>query len=111
MRDDKLPNNVTEYKRTAEFDETSMPDGLRRAHSTKPGVWALIHVVQGKLLYRRTAAREEQILTPEQPGLVRPEEEHMVVPQGPVRFYVAFHAAQSPPHNPHQGRTNIVGDD
>lgn len=111
MIHDNLPQDVVEYKRTAEFDEVSIPEALRRAHRTKAGVWALIHVVEGELVYRRTVSGEELLLTPQQPGLVRPEEEHMVTPRGLVRFYVAFYAAQSPPRNPHQGGAEIVDEE
>lgn len=33
-----------------------MPQGLLRSHSTKVGVWGVIHVSQGKLAYRITDA-------------------------------------------------------
>jgi tellurite resistance-related uncharacterized protein len=44
-----LPEGFTAYKRTPMFDQDNLPIGLRREHCTKAGVWALIHVVEGRL--------------------------------------------------------------
>ena len=90
-----LPPSVAPYKRTAEFSETTVPAGLLKAHSTKAGVWGLIHVLEGELVYRITDPRRapsEQVLTPSgAPGVVEPAILHEVAPRGPVRFYVEFH--------------------
>lgn len=90
-----LPQDAGAYKRTAEFTAETVPPGLLRAHSTKEGVWGLIHVLEGQLAYRITDPRHpasEVILTPSQaPGLVEPTVLHEVQPIGPVRFYVEFH--------------------
>jgi tellurite resistance-related uncharacterized protein len=42
---DALPSGVEAYRRTSEFTEQTLPVGLRKDHATKPGVWALIHVL------------------------------------------------------------------
>jgi tellurite resistance-related uncharacterized protein len=47
-----LPEGLTAYKRTPTFDQDTLPIGLRHEHRTKAGVWALIHVVEGRLRYR-----------------------------------------------------------
>ena len=90
-----LPPSVAPNKRTAEFTETTIPAGLLKAHSTKAGVWGLIHVLEGELLYRITdpsRAPSVQVLTPSgPPGVVEPAILHEVQPRGPVRFYVEFH--------------------
>ena len=89
-----LPPDAVPYRRTAEFSETTVPDGLLRAHSTKSGAWGLIHVLAGRLAYRITDPRRsasETVLTPDgEPGLVEPTILHEVEPLGPVRFYVEF---------------------
>lgn len=90
---DTLPEGLTAYKRTPEFDQESVPAGLRREHRTKAGVWGLIRVLEGKLLYRILSPSREQVLTPETPGVVQPQQPHEVQPLGPVRFYVEFYAA------------------
>jgi len=86
------------YRRTAMFTETTIPGGLLRAHTTKEGAWALIHVMEGSLVYRITDPRrhaEQLVLTPETaPGVVEPTILHEVEPVGAVRFYVEFHKAK-----------------
>ena len=90
-----LPPDVDPYQRTPDFTEATLPEGLKRAHDTKPGVWGLIHVLDGRLAYRIDDPRRpssEQVLTPEtEPGVVEPTIRHEVEPLGPVRFYVEFH--------------------
>ena len=97
----KLPQDVRPYKRTPVFDQDSMPAGLRHEHRTKPGVWALIHVVEGELRYRVLDPLSEQILLPGIPGVVCPEQRHEVEPVGPVRFFVEFYAASQTAGSPH----------
>jgi tellurite resistance-related uncharacterized protein len=96
-----LPGGLVAYKRTPVFDQDSLPAGLRREHRTKPGVWALIHVLEGRLLYRILDPLEERELSPGAPGVVRPGQAHEVAPRGPVRFFVEFHAVQAPEGSPH----------
>lgn len=85
-----LPPFLKAYHRTATFSEHSIPGGLRREHSTKPGVWGVIHVISGILLYTVTSQRHSWILNAGQMGLVEPEIEHHVTPLGAVSFYVEF---------------------
>ena len=87
-----LPFTVAFYRRTPEFTETSVPEGLRRSHRTKAGVWGRIVVLEGRLLYRILEAPvREFTLDADNPGIVEPEVEHEVEPLGPVRFFVEFH--------------------
>ncbi len=81
------------YRRTSVFTETSVPEALLHAHRTKPGVWALIEVLQGRLLYRvLNHPSREQILEPGGPsGVVEPAVPHAVEPLGPVQFQVTFY--------------------
>ena len=86
-----LPPDATPYHRTAEFTELTTPAALRREHTTKAGTWARICVVSGSLRYRILgAAPDEQVLTPDCPGVVEPEVPHQVEPLGAVRFFVEF---------------------
>ncbi|MEX1147330.1 MAG: DUF1971 domain-containing protein [Sphingomonadales bacterium] len=100
---DDLPLGLRAYKRTPEFTEDTIPKGLRREHRTKPGVWALIHVLEGRLCYRRYVPAVEEVLMPGSPGIVRPGDPHEVDPVGRVRFYVEFHAASPDGDPPHAG--------
>jgi tellurite resistance-related uncharacterized protein len=90
-----LPANVRPYQRTAEFTEVTVPRALLEAHTTKQGVWALIHVLEGRLAYwieDRRRPRSATVLTAQTPpGVAEPTIRHGVKPLGPVRFYVEFH--------------------
>ncbi|HEY5008850.1 MAG TPA: DUF1971 domain-containing protein [Caulobacteraceae bacterium] len=90
-----LPDDVKPYRRTEVFTEATVPRGLLRAHSTRAGAWALIHVLEGQLAYRIRDPRRapvELVLTPSTaPGVVEPTIQHEVQPLGAVRFYVEFH--------------------
>lgn len=94
----QLPADARPYRRTDTFTESSVPAGLLRAHTTKEGAWALIHVLKGRLRYRITDPRRaatETLLTPDDPpGVVEPTILHQVEPLGPVEFYVEFHRVQ-----------------
>jgi tellurite resistance-related uncharacterized protein len=84
-----LPSDVRPYQRTATFTEATVPAGLLKAHRTKALVWGRIVIEAGQLRLHRQSG-EETLLTPELAGIVAPEEEHEVVVNGPVRFWVEF---------------------
>ncbi len=105
QRPENLPPGVVAYRRTGEFTEDTMPAKMRNSHATKPGVWALIHVLEGKLRYRVPAWRYDAILTPDTKGIVAPEVEHAVQPEGRVRMFVEFYALpEQGPTDPHVAR-------
>lgn len=87
-----LPEGLEPYQQTPVFTEVSLPAGLRKDHSTELGVWGLIHVLEGQLLYTITDPRRtntEINLNPENgPGVVEPTIVHHVASPGLVRFYV-----------------------
>jgi len=86
-----LPLHVVAYKRTPEFDESSVPKGLLNDHQTKAEVWGKIVVLEGCLLYRINEPWEEISLNKDTYGIVEPEVLHQVKPLGRVRFYVEFY--------------------
>jgi len=96
-----FPAGLTAYKQTPIFDQDSLPAGLRREHRTKTGVWALIHVVEGSLLYRILEPPSEQVLLVGVPGIVSPEQPHEVSPLGPMRMFVEFYSAGRVEREPH----------
>lgn len=71
-----------------------MPDLMLQDHSTKAGVWGLIRIVEGQLVYRvterRRAPTERLLGAGDRPGVVEPEILHKVEPKGRVRFFVEF---------------------
>lgn len=92
----ELPDTFAPYKRTTDFDEHSVPAALLADHSTKRGVWARIHVLEGALTYivEPPLAREQYVAAGES-AVVVPEVKHRVRPEGSVRFFVEFHRLQA----------------
>ncbi len=68
-----------------------LPAGLRREHRTKPGVWGVIRVLEGRLRYEVLDPVFETILEPGHPGLVLPDVPHRVEPLGAMRMQVEFY--------------------
>ena len=90
----------------AVFDETTLPAALRREHRTKAGAWGVMRVLEGALRLVRDdgpgADGDGTILTPDRPGLIRPQQSHHVEPIGPMRMQVDFY--DQPPDCPPTGR-------
>jgi len=87
----ELPEDYAPYRRTSAFTETSVPKALLRNHTTKPGIWAVIHVTNGQLEYHLRAPYDRsEPLSRDAPGVVLPEVEHCVAVSGPVEFFVEF---------------------
>ena len=94
----ELPAGLTVTKRTPVFDEATTPAGLLRDHTTKPGVWARIRVLEGELAFRELEpAVLLHVLGPGRDGIVAPEAPHEVEPRGAVRFFVEFLRASDAP--------------
>lgn len=87
------PASFVPYKRTAEFDEVTVPAALRADHTTKRGVWASIVVLEGELRYHVPSLGRTETLRVDAPGTVAPEVPHRVEPVERVRFFVEFYRA------------------
>ena len=92
----QLPSNVSAYKRTPEFTESSIPKGLLHDHKTKEGVWAKIVILKGRLSYTIQEPEIETIelsdgLAGTLVGIVEPTIMHRIKPLGLVVFYVEFY--------------------
>src|SRR5690606_16480681 len=87
-----LPPGLLPYHRSKEFTDQTLPAGLRKDHATKAGVWALIHVLEGKVRYCVPSWNHDEVLAPGKPGIVAPEVPHFVEPLGAMRMFVEFHA-------------------
>ena len=89
---ESLPADVQPYRKTAVFTEATVPAGLLRAHTTKEGAWALIHVLEGRLAYHvddpRRLASTVVLTVDGPPGVVEPTILHNIEPLGPIRFFV-----------------------
>lgn len=86
----ELPTGALPYRSTDEFDETSLPAGLRRAHSTRPGVWGRAEVLAGQLRFVMPALGVDRVIEAGDHAVIVPEIEHHVEPVGPMRMRVVF---------------------
>lgn len=86
----RLPASAEAYKKTPVFTEDSIPAGLLCEHSTKAGVWGLIHVISGELTLHFPGAELPERLKPGRPGVLPPQALHRVAADGAVRFFVEF---------------------
>ena len=68
-----------------------LPAGLRKEHRTKPGVWGVIYVLEGRVRFRVLDPISETILDPDHPGLMLPDQPRLVEPLGAVRMQVEFY--------------------
>jgi tellurite resistance-related uncharacterized protein len=91
-----MPAGHAPYQRTKTFSADTVPKGLLANHTTKRGVWGLIHVESGELEYTIQDERFANGLanvTRLETGSVATvitEIEHRVKPVGDVSFYVEF---------------------
>lgn len=96
----QLPEGLAVYKRTPTLTEINIPRGLLADHSTKEGVWGLIRVEEGRILYVVTDSRrdyaEHNLAAGGEPGVVEPTITHRVEPLGAVRFHVEFLRSLTP---------------
>ena len=80
------------YRSSPIFDAENLPAVLRRAHSTKPGVWGVIRVLEGTVRYCiEDGSVPPVLLTQATPGLINPEQPHHVEPVGAMRLQVDFY--------------------
>ncbi len=79
------------YKITPPFTEETLPEALRREHSTKAGAWGLIRMLEGRVRLHFADNGTSEELTPERPGVVAPQRVHWVETMGPMRMRIEFH--------------------
>jgi tellurite methyltransferase len=92
----ELPERL-EYLRTSEWDERSMPQGLRRAHRLGEGIWGLLRVQSGTLSFRMAGRQPELAdLGPGAAQAIPPGFEHDVTPAEAIRFSVDFLKVERP---------------
>lgn len=82
---------IAPYRTTPVFDETTLPDALKREHRTRDGVWGVIRVLEGELKFVVAEGGVETILTPDRPGLVQPQQAHRVEPLSKLRMQIEFY--------------------
>lgn len=77
----RLPHGYELYARSPDFTPENLPDRLRAAHATKPGVWGLLRVTEGAVRFE---------LEPPRSGHVVAHAGQCVVIETDVRHHVSF---------------------
>lgn len=87
-----LPADVVAYGRTPDFTPDTLPEALKSGHTTKPGVWGLIHLLEGRLLYALESPHTGQaVLITQETAPIPPQVPHRVAFIGYGRFFVEFY--------------------
>lgn len=87
-----LPAGMEAYGRSPDFTSENLPAKLQSAHATKAGTWALLHVLEGEILYQLEPPRTgEQRARVGESVVIEAEVPHHVVFIEPGRFYVEFY--------------------
>jgi tellurite methyltransferase len=87
----ELPAGLALVKTTPEWDERSMPAGLRRAHRVPKGRWGRLVIREGSLRFgARTDPPIDVIVAAGQSQAIPPDVEHAVETTEPVRFVLEF---------------------
>lgn len=93
----ELPAGLEAYGRSPEFTSDNLPAKLRTAHATKAGTWALLHILEGKVLYRLEAPRSgEKLASAGETVVIESEVPHRVEFLEPGRMFVEFYRAAAP---------------
>lgn len=79
------------YRSTPVFDQDTLPAALRARHDTKAGVWGVIRVIEGELRLSYLDPPSEVVLTPDNLGLIQPQQPHFVTPVGSMKMQVDFY--------------------
>lgn len=85
-----IPETARPYFQSPVFDQDSAPANLRKRHQTKPGAWAKINVIEGRLLFTEIDG-ESRWIDRDNPGIAAPEEPHYITLDEPVSFFLEFY--------------------
>jgi tellurite resistance-related uncharacterized protein len=92
VRHGSLPPGLARQRTSDEFDATSVPAGLLRAHRIAGGVWGLLEVVAGTVTFVWEGDRDGSIsLVAGDSVVIPPEVPHHVEPDPEARFRISFH--------------------
>lgn len=95
----ELPAGHAPYRRTPTFDSTTLPRALLERHDTKPGVWAVLHVVDGavELIEQAGGGERRQVVSAGGRAVICPEVEHRLELSGGVALYLELWRARTTP--------------
>lgn len=85
-----LPAGLKPYRRTPVFDRETVPQALLNDHATKAGVWGMLHVLRGELVYRIAGTSEVHVLGGPDRAVIEPEVLHSVELRDDAAFFIEF---------------------
>ena len=89
----ELPDGLVQHKQTPEFSDANFPEALGRDHSTKAGVWGVLNVTAGAVIFRDKALRETREVRAGETQVILPGSIHSAEPTYDARFFVQFFRA------------------
>lgn len=90
--DEDFPPGLEKYSETPIFTHESVPEKLTRRHSTKPGIWGKLVVLNGALDYvRAEPVHDRRRLNAGDIGVIAPQALHWVELQADAEFRVEFY--------------------
>ena len=88
----RLPEGLEAYGRSIDFTADNLPLKLQRTHTTRPGTWGLIHVLEGRIHFELEAPFAGKVFAERGDTIViKPQIPHHVRFVEPGRFFVEFH--------------------
>jgi tellurite resistance-related uncharacterized protein len=88
----QLPDKISKYSETPEFDETTVPAKLTRAHRTKASTWSRLVVSAGTVEYVIPGPlMQSQLVSAKESIIIEPAVEHFVRCPGKVSFRIEFY--------------------
>ncbi len=91
LADLALPSGVELVRTTPTFTSESVPPGLLREHRVAVGVWGLLRVLDGSVVFVHEASGERRTVDRGQSQVIEPDTPHHVEPAPGSSFAVEFH--------------------
>jgi tellurite methyltransferase len=93
----ELPADVVAYSRTPDFTPETLPEAFKAAHTTKSGVWGVIHVLDGCLSYHLEPPHEgSKLVSAGETALIPRDIPHRVAFVEGGCFFVEFFKKPNP---------------
>ena len=87
----EMPEGLTAYTRTPSYNKNTIPVELKKTHAAKSGIWGIIHVLEGSLIYTvKSAATQQYELKHGERGIIVPDMPHQLETNGSVSFYLEY---------------------
>ncbi len=87
-----LPAGLELYARTPDFTDLTIPAELTDGHALGEGVWGVLRVLDGTLLYIAENQPLPLSLGAGDAVAIEPELGHRLQPSGHARFFIEFHS-------------------